>query len=75
MVGNMFLCPYRTNAADGAQLNETARQLPHLEGIHLKNTTLYGKEQSNHISAFVAMILVWWFFHLVLISLLVSLAF
>jgi hypothetical protein len=37
-------------------VNEVARQLPHLEGIHLKNTAIYGKEQNNCMHAFIAWI-------------------
>ncbi|KAK3152374.1 hypothetical protein QOZ80_2BG0158090 [Eleusine coracana subsp. coracana] len=31
----------RTNATDGAQLNEVAKQLPHFEGMHLNNSAIY----------------------------------
>ncbi|XP_062218444.1 methyl-CpG-binding domain-containing protein 9-like isoform X2 [Phragmites australis] len=35
----------RTNVADGAQLSEFSQQLPHLEGVHLKNIALYNGMQ------------------------------
>uniref|UniRef100_A0A0D3F1W2 Methyl-CpG-binding domain-containing protein 9 n=1 Tax=Oryza barthii TaxID=65489 RepID=A0A0D3F1W2_9ORYZ len=35
----------QTNAADGAHLTEFAVQLPHFEGLHLKNTALYDGNQ------------------------------
>jgi len=43
----------RASVADGAHLTEFATELPHFEGLHLQNTTLFGEDTRVIISAYM----------------------
>ena len=48
---DIFFHPCRVSVADGAHLTEFATELPHFEGLHLKNTNLFGEDTRVIISA------------------------
>jgi hypothetical protein len=39
-----YFHPCRVSVADGAHLTDFANELPHFEGLHLKNPTLFGED-------------------------------